>query len=110
MEPTGSRTHAKAPHVAAAFAVHVFTACGSACALLALMAAVAGEWPKMFLWLSIALIIGGGAGTLARQFRVAEVLPRWSGDLLDFVVDFTTYVLLPAYALATCGSLPRPLG
>ena len=109
MEPTGSRTHAKAPHVAAAFAVHVFTACGSACALLALMAAVAGEWPKMFLWLGIALIIDGVDGTLARQFRVAEVLPRWSGDMVDFVVDFTTYVFVPAYAMASGGLLPRPL-
>ena len=109
MEPTGSRTHAKAPHIAAAFAVHVFTASGAACALLALMAAVAGEWPKMFLWLGIALIIDGVDGTLARQLRVAEVLPRWSGDMLDFVVDFTTYVFVPAYAIATGGLLPRPL-
>jgi len=109
MEPTGSRTHAKAPHVAAAFAVHVFTACGSACALLALMAAVAGEWPKMFLWLGIALIIDGVDGTLARQFRVAEVLPRWSGDMVDFVVDFTTYVRTGLHAMASGGLLPRPL-
>jgi phosphatidylcholine synthase len=46
---------------------------------------------------------------LARQFRVAEVLPRWSGDMLDFVVDFTTYVFVPAYAMASGGLLPRPL-
>jgi phosphatidylcholine synthase len=109
MEPTGSRAHAKAPHVAAAFAVHVFTACGAACALLALMAAVAGEWPKMFLWLGIALIVDGVDGTFARRLRVAEVLPRWSGDVLDLVVDFTTYVFVPAYAMATGGLLPRPL-
>src|SRR4249919_4006622 len=68
----------------------------------------------MFLWLGIALIIDGVDGTLARQFRVAEVLPRWSGDMLDFVVDFTTYVFVPAYAMATGGLLPRllalPLG
>ena len=114
MEPTGSRTPAKALHIAAAFAVHVFTACGAACALLALMAAGAGEWPNTFLWLGIALIIDGVDGTLARQLRVAEVLPRWSGDMLDFVVDFTTYVFVPAYAMATGGLLPRllalPLG
>jgi phosphatidylcholine synthase len=109
MEPTGSRAHAKAPHVAAAFAVHVFTACGAACALLALMAAVAGEWPKMFLWLGIALIVDGVDGTFARRLRVAEVLPRWSGDVLDLVVDFTTYVFVPAYAMATGGLLPRSL-
>jgi phosphatidylcholine synthase len=108
-EPTGSRTQAGTPQIAAAFAVHVFTASGAACALLALMAAVAEEWPKMFLWLGVALIIDGVDGTFARHLRVAELLPRWSGDALDFVVDFTTYVFVPAYAMATSGLLPRPL-
>lgn len=110
MEPKGSLPHATAPQIAAAFAVHVFTACGAACAFLALTAAVAGEWPKLFLWLGIALIIDGVDGTLARHLRVAEVLPRWSGDMLDFVVDFATYVFVPAYAMAASGLLPRPLG
>ena len=43
---------------------------------------------------------------LARRLRVAELLPRWSGDVLDFVVDFTTYVFVPAYAIAAGGVLP----
>jgi phosphatidylcholine synthase len=89
-----------------AFSVHVFTACGAACALLALMAAVDARWTPMFLWLGLALIIDGVDGTFARRLRVAELLPRWSGDILDFVVDFTTYVLVPAYAIAASGLLP----
>ena len=110
MEPKGPGTQATAPQIAAAFAVHVFTACGAACALLALTTAVAGEWPKMFLWLGVALIIDGVDGTLARHFRVAEVLPRWSGETLDLAVDFTTYVFVPAYAMAASGLLPHVLG
>lgn len=94
------------PRIAAAFAVHVFTACGAACALLALIAAVQADWTRMFVWLGLALIIDGVDGTLARRLRVAELLPRWSGDMLDFVVDFTTYVFVPAYAIATGGVLP----
>jgi phosphatidylcholine synthase len=78
------------------------------------MAAVRGEWVRMFLWLGLALVIDGLDGTFARRLRVAEVLPRWSGDLLDFVVDFTTYVFVPAYAIAASGLLPPtvavPLG
>jgi phosphatidylcholine synthase len=109
-EPKGPGTHATALQVAAAFAVHVFTACGAACALLALTAAVGGEWSKMFLWLGVALIIDGVDGTLARRLHVAEVLPRWSGDTLDLVVDFTTYVFVPAYAMAASGLLPGALG
>jgi phosphatidylcholine synthase len=90
----------------AAFAVHVFTACGAACALLALIAAVSADWTRMFLWLGLALVIDGIDGTFARRLRVAELLPRWSGDALDFVVDFTTYVFVPAYAIAEGAVLP----
>jgi phosphatidylcholine synthase len=94
------------PRTVAAFAVHVFTACGAACALLALIAAVSADWTGMFLWLGLALIIDGVDGTFARRLRVAELLPRWSGDVLDFVVDFTTYVFVPAYAIAEGAVLP----
>jgi phosphatidylcholine synthase len=98
----------------AAFAVHIFTACGAACALLALLAATHAAWPRMFVWLGIALVIDGIDGTFARRLRVAEMLPRWSGDILDLVVDILTYVFVPAYALAASGLLPDaaavPLG
>ena len=94
------------PRTVAAFAVHVFTACGAACALLALIAAASADWTGMFLWLGLALIIDGIDGTFARRLRVAELLPRWSGDVLDFVVDFTTYVFVPAYAIAEGAVLP----
>src|SRR6202790_3640264 len=93
----------------AAFAVHIFTASGAACALLALIAAVRSDWPQMFVWLGIALFIDGVDGTFARRLHVAEVLPRWSGDVLDLVVDILTYVFVPAYAIATGGLLPQVL-
>src|ERR1700728_181185 len=97
------------PRTAIAFAVHVFTACGAGCGLLALMAAARADWPEMFAWLGVALVIDGLDGTLARRARVAEGLPRWSGDVLDFVVDFTTYVFVPAYAIVASGLLPSSL-
>lgn len=94
---------------ARAFAVHVFTAAGAALALAALMYAVRGQWAAMFLCLGIALIVDGVDGTIARWLKVAEVLPRWSGDVLDLVVDFVNYVFVPAYAIAAGGLLPQPL-
>jgi phosphatidylcholine synthase len=94
---------------AAAFAVHVFTASGAACALLALLAAVRSDWPLMFAWLGIALVVDGVDGTFARRLRVREVLPRWSGDVLDLVVDILNYVFVPAYALTASGLLPQSL-
>ena len=93
-----------------AFAVHLLTASGVALGLLALIAAARGDWQEMFLWLGVSLIVDGVDGALARRFGVAETLPRWSGDVLDYVVDFTTYVFVPAFALAVSGLLPPVAG
>ena len=91
---------------ARAFAVHIFTAAGAAFGFAALMAAFERRWTVMFWCLGAALLVDGIDGTLARKYRVADVLPRWSGDALDLVVDFTTYVFVPAYALVASGMLP----
>jgi phosphatidylcholine synthase len=113
MNPTDPSADAKpraSPQVAtAAFAVHIFTASGAACALLALIAAVRSDWPQMFVWLGIALFIDGIDGTFARRLRVAQVLPRWSGDVLDLVVDILNYVFVPAYAVVASGLVPSPV-
>jgi phosphatidylcholine synthase len=98
------------PRTTAAFAVHVFTASGAACALLALIAAVRTDWPQMFAWLGLALAIDGIDGTFARRLDVAALLPRWSGDVLDLVVDILNYVFVPAYAIAASGIVPPSLG
>lgn len=96
--PAGRRT--------LAFAVHIFTASGAVCGLMALMAAVDGNWAIMFAWLGLALFVDGIDGTMARRAKVGEVLPRWSGDTLDLVVDYLTYCLVPAFAVASGGLMP----
>src|SRR6201997_253164 len=108
MDTDTPREPASPARSTAAFAVHVFTACGAGCALLALTAAVNGQWSAMFVWLGIALCIDGIDGTFARRLQVAKLLPRWSGDVLDLVVDILNYVFVPAYALAASGLLPKP--
>jgi phosphatidylcholine synthase len=92
-----------------AFSVHILTAAGAAVALLALLAASHGDWPLMFLWLGVALVIDAVDGPLARAVDVAGVLPRWSGETLDLVVDYTTYVFVPAYAIAAAHLMPDAL-
>jgi len=91
---------------ARAFAVHVFTAAGAALGFAALVAAFERRWTLMFWCLGAALFIDGIDGAFARKLRVADVLPRWSGDVLDLVVDFVTYVFVPAYAITASGLLP----
>jgi phosphatidylcholine synthase len=92
---------------ALAFCVHLFTASGAATGLLALMAAIQKDWSAMFGWLALSLFIDGVDGSFARKLKVAEVLPRWSGEILDLVVDFLNYVTVPAFALVT-GGFMRP--
>lgn len=92
-----------------AFTIHVFTASGAALGLLALILATGGHWAAMFMCLGLALIVDGIDGPLARAFKVKELLPRWSGEGLDFVVDFITYVFVPAYAIVASGLLPEVL-
>jgi phosphatidylcholine synthase len=92
-----------------AFAIHVLTASGAAFAFLALILATGGQWPAMFVCLGLALVVDAIDGPLARAFQVADVLPRWSGDTLDIIVDFVTYVFVPAYAIAGSGLLPPAL-
>ncbi|HZP69213.1 MAG TPA: CDP-alcohol phosphatidyltransferase family protein [Pseudolabrys sp.] len=96
------------PHIRA-FIVHVFTATGAALALLALILATGGHWSGMFFCLGMALLVDGADGPMARAFEVERLLPRWSGETLDLVVDFTTYVFVPAYAIAASGLLPQTL-
>ncbi len=90
-----------------AFTVHIFTATGAALALLAMILATGGHWAAMFLCLGLALVVDGADGPMARAFDVQKLLPRWSGDTLDLVVDFTTYVFVPAYAISASGLLPQ---
>ncbi len=90
---------------AAAFSVHIFTAMGAGIALLALLEAVREHWAAMFAWLGLALVIDGLDGPIARLLNVEAVQPDWSGEVLDLVVDYVTYVFVPAYAIAASGLL-----
>src|SRR4030088_1854354 len=90
---------------AAAFSVHIFTALGAGIALIALLEAVREHWAAMFAWLGAALVVDALDGPLARRLDVARGQPDWSGAVLDLVVDFVTYVFVPAYAITASGLL-----
>src|SRR3954447_13682320 len=96
---------ASAASRAAAFSVHIFTALGAAFALIALLEAVREHWAMMFGWLGAALVVDALDGPIARRLNVARVQPNWSGEVLDLVVDFVTYVFVPAYAITASGLL-----
>ncbi len=87
------------------FLIHVLTALGAPIALLALIAGANGNLPMMFFWLWVALVVDGLDGPLARKFLIQSRLPRWNGVILDLVIDYSTYVFLPAFALYQSGLL-----
>jgi phosphatidylcholine synthase len=86
----------KKEQVAAAWAVHAFTASGIVLGFLALVAILEGDRIAAFLWLGLALFVDGIDGTLARRVRVREMTPQVDGATLDNVIDYFTYVVVPA--------------
>jgi phosphatidylcholine synthase len=93
-----------------AAAVHVFTAMGVVCALLAMRAAIELRFPDVFFWLGVAFLIDGIDGTFARMMDVSRRLPRFSGEQLDLVIDYVTYVFVPVLALLQAGYLVGTFG
>ena len=89
-----------------ALSVHLLTASGAVLSMLAMLAAVQGEWSRMFFWLLIALIVDGIDGPLARRYDVKKNWPTYDGVIMDMIVDYLTYVFIPAYALFMSGLLP----
>ncbi|MFO1174226.1 MAG: CDP-alcohol phosphatidyltransferase family protein [Paracoccaceae bacterium] len=86
--------------------VHLLTATGAVLSMLAMLAAADGKWPLMFLWLVVALIVDGVDGPLARRYHVKHNWPTYDGVLLDLIIDYLTYVFIPAFALFQSGLLP----
>lgn len=86
-----------------ALSVHLFTATGAVFAMLAMLAAVEARWDLMYLWLVVAFAVDGIDGPLARHYDVKRNAPQFDGVLLDLIIDYLTYVFIPAFALFKSG-------
>ena len=90
--------------------VHLLTASGGICALFALHHVAQRDWQAVFAWLGLALFIDGIDGWLARWSTVAKILPRFSGERLDLIVDYLNYVVVPAFVILESGRLGSGAG
>lgn len=97
------------PAVVKAGLVHLFTASGALVALLSLQAIYQDSAEEALLWLLVALVVDGVDGPLARKFNVKELLPQIDGVMLDLIVDFLTYVLVPVMFMWQFELLPAVL-
>nr|ADW77212.1 phosphatidylcholine synthase [Pseudomonas sp. 593(2011)] len=91
---------------AKAWSAHAVTSSGVILALLALLALVDNKPQACLLWLGVALLVDGLDGTLARKFDVKAVLPHFDGSTLDLVIDYLTYVFIPAIFIYRYVPLP----
>ncbi len=81
---------------AAAWAVHALTATSAPAGVLALLATVDGDVRAAFAWMGYTIIVDSIDGTLARAVGVKVVVPQIDGALLDNIVDYFCWALLPA--------------
>lgn len=92
-----------------AWSAHLFTATSALWAILAVLAIIDQEWKMAFLWMAAAVIVDSFDGFLARAFRVKEVLPDFDGELMDNILDYLTYVFVPAFLLVQADLIPAHL-
>lgn len=90
----------------AAWLAHFYTAIGGVIGMLALFAAAGGEIRLAFLLLFITVVIDSTDGILARKVRVSEVLPNFSGAMIDNIIDFLTFIWIPVFIMGSTGLLP----
>ena len=93
-----------------AWLVHLYTASGALVAFLALNLIIQDRYREAFFWLALSLVIDATDGVLARRVGVSSRLPWFSGDTLDNIVDYLTYVFVPAYIVWHVPLVPAAWG
>lgn len=89
-----------------AWGVHAYTALGAVAAFAMAVAVFQGHYQAAFLLMVAATAIDGTDGVFARWVRVKEVTPGFDGARLDDIVDYLTFVFVPALLLYHAGTLP----
>ena len=89
-----------------AWLVHLYTASGAVLAFLALIRTFDNRYRDAFFWLACALVVDATDGVLARRYAVGERLPWFDGRKLDDIVDYLTYVLVPAVVVWHAALVP----
>jgi phosphatidylcholine synthase len=91
-----------------AWLVHAYTASGAVLAFLAIRAVVLEDYRAAFFWLALQVVVDATDGMLARLARVSQRLPWFNGAKLDDIVDYLTYVFVPAFIVWRAALVPEP--
>jgi len=87
--------------------IHLLTSLGIVAGFFALLSVLSDEIVEAFLWLCLAFFIDGVDGPLARRFKVKEVSPNIKGEVLDNIVDYFNYVIVPTLIIYQFDMVPQ---
>jgi phosphatidylcholine synthase len=93
--------------VALAYGVHLFTATGAVWGFLGLLAIFEHNWRMMIIYMIVAMLVDGFDGMLARWADVKKYANGIDGALLDNILDYLNYVVVPALFLVEADVLPE---
>jgi phosphatidylcholine synthase len=93
--------------VVLAYGVHLFTATGAVWGFLGLLAIFEHNWRMMIIYMIVAMLVDGFDGMLARWADVKKYAKAIDGALLDNILDYLTYVVVPALFLVEADVLPE---
>ncbi|MFM9095786.1 MAG: CDP-alcohol phosphatidyltransferase family protein, partial [Actinomycetes bacterium] len=91
----------------AGYALHVFTASGAVFGMLALQAVIDNKIREALIWLLVCQVLDGIDGPIARKLDVVIHAPWLSGEILDQIVDYFTYVVVPVAFLMHLNMVPQ---
>jgi phosphatidylcholine synthase len=89
-----------------AWLVHLYTALGTVVAFFSLLCIEQTNFREAFYLMALAVVIDATDGMLARAARVKELIPWFDGELLDQIVDYFNYVIVPSLFLVRANVLP----
>jgi phosphatidylcholine synthase len=93
-----------------AYSVHLFTATGAVFGFFALLAVIQHEWRWMVVWMFASIMVDGLDGFLARLADTKKYAAKFDGALMDNIIDYFTYVVVPALFLYESDVLPPGWG
>jgi len=109
MTLSSSETRPNIFRVIAAYGVHLFTASGAVFGLLGILSIFEKDWKMMIVWMVVAMLVDGFDGTLARWADVKKYANGVDGALLDNILDYLNYVMVPALFLVKADMLPESM-
>ena len=85
---------------------HLVTASGLVFAFASIVAVLNSQWRLALMWMTAGVVTDALDGTIARHLNSTQKLPHFNGSLLDAIVDYVTYVVVPVLFIYIAKLIP----